>query len=82
MFYSGAPDALLYEWVQSAGRPFAISFPCYYMHQTCVELPTTMELLDALEARIAALSGTAPRVLWPVDPSPTRAHPFSRIEDL
>jgi hypothetical protein len=58
------------------------------MQQTCVEPPTTVEMLDALEAAIAALRERQGRAGAPeIGPeikaaAPQRTHPFSRIEDL
>jgi len=58
------------------------------MQQTCAEPPTTVELLDALEAGIAVLrerhrQAAAPEPRLPANvPRPNRTHPFSRIEEL
>jgi hypothetical protein len=58
------------------------------MQQTCVEPPTTVEMLDALEAGIAALrerhrqAGAPEAARAPANPRPNRTHPFSRIEEL
>jgi hypothetical protein len=58
------------------------------MQQTCAEPPTTVEMLDALEAGIAALrerhrQAGAPELQGAIaTPRPNRTHPFSRIEEL
>ena len=67
---------------------FCYFFPFLNMQQTCVEPPTTVEMLDALEAAIAALRARHWRAGAPeIEPeikaaAPQRTHPFSRIEDL
>ena len=67
---------------------FCYFFPLLNMQQTCVERPSTVEMLDALEAGIAALrerhrqAGTPEDRPAPAVPRPNRTHPFSRIEEL
>jgi hypothetical protein len=58
------------------------------MQQTCVEPTTTVEMLDALEAGIAALRERWRQPRIPEAHSeravsrPDRTHPFCRIEEL
>jgi hypothetical protein len=58
------------------------------MQKMCVEPPTTVEMLDALEAGIAALRerywhAGALEAKGPAStPVGKRTHPFSRIEEL
>jgi hypothetical protein len=65
------------------------------MKQTCVSQPTTVELLDALEAGIGALRDRQASTEMPSTPirrnilnglpqamDTHRIHPFSRIEEL